>query len=306
VSKFKAGDKVRYVKEGALDWESCDWADRDGCVLGDVYTVNSAHGGDNHSVILADPPKGKFLHISVEHFELANEEPARKFKVGDIVRTVGANSPYWGKGHIGKVFREDSDGTYWVDFNYQGNEFVYDDGMWCVSDDEAELCEPTRYSQAVATSGGAKATSLDLNYTPGGFGPSTTVSGITSTYGPKDYAAGIVEELTHPQAKRYNANKPPLSYLLYWPKAIEAIANVCREGEKKYERFNYKKGAPVSQYMDSGLRHQTAFINGEDLDQETQCYHLAMDIWNKLQALEVMLTPEMKERFDDRYKKEAA
>jgi hypothetical protein len=104
------------------------------------------------------------------------------------------------------------------------------------------------------------------------------------------------------EAKRYNEGKAPLSYLLYWPKAIEAIANVCRKGEEKYEKFNYKKGAPVSQYMDSGLRHQTAFVNGEDLDKETNCYHLAMDIWNKMQALEVMLTPEMKERFDDRYK----
>ena len=198
-----------------------------------------------------------------------------KFKVGDKVKVVRPIYPtYYKEGYVGIVR--------YVGGEVLDVEFPGDSYGWAVLVEEVELVEEEQHVT-----------------------PKQIEAELNRSYAETEYrvsSTGEIVEVPVVQAKRYNSGKAPLSYILYWPKAIEALANVCRKGEEKYEKFNYKKGAPVSQYMDSGLRHQTAFVNGEDLDPETQCYHLAMDIWNKFQALEVMLTPEMKERFDDRYK----
>ena len=99
------------------------------------------------------------------------------------------------------------------------------------------------------------------------------------------------------QADRFNDGKPELSYILTFPNAIKELAQVMMYGAGKYARGNYLKGAPQSQYADSGLRHKTAFLNGEDRDPESGRHHLAHELFNVLMALEMALT---KPEFDDR------
>ena len=105
------------------------------------------------------------------------------------------------------------------------------------------------------------------------------------------------------RALRYNSGKPPLSYLLYWPRALDEIAQVCKVGEKKYARFNYKKGATFSQSADCALRHLKKFLNGEDLDPESGRHHLAHFAWNALRMCDEAMDEGGAEALDDRYKK---
>lgn len=42
---FKPHEKVVFVRGGALDWESCDWAAEADLVIGEVYTVQSVGFG---------------------------------------------------------------------------------------------------------------------------------------------------------------------------------------------------------------------------------------------------------------------
>src|SRR3990167_899492 len=89
-------------------------------------------------------------------------------------------------------------------------------------------------------------------------------------------------------ATRHNEGKPALSYLLTFPHALEGLAKVCMHGEKKYERFNYLKGAPVQQYVDCLLRHLNAFYNGEDVDPDSGNEHVDHVVWNALMLAETM------------------
>lgn len=77
-------------------------------------------------------------------------------------------------------------------------------------------------------------------------------------------------------------------------KAFEEFCKVCEYGERKYNRGNYRKGAPISQYLDCALRHGVAFVNGTALDKESGCHHLAHMFWNLWMAL------DMPEHRDDR------
>lgn len=72
---------------------------------------------------------------------------------------------------------------------------------------------------------------------------------------------------------RYNTGKPQMSNIP--PEFLLEMAKVMTEGAKKYGKFNYKKGNYMSVPYDSAMRHIFAFINGQNLDDETQCHHLA-------------------------------
>jgi hypothetical protein len=74
--------------------------------------------------------------------------------------------------------------------------------------------------------------------------------------------------------------------LLLHEEAWDAYCAVCVRGAEKYARGNYRKGAPVTQYLDSACRHLMKRLTGERIDSETGCQHLAHALWNVFQALD--------------------
>jgi len=58
-------------------------------------------------------------------------------------------------------------------------------------------------------------------------------------------------------------------------RAIMAVARIFETGAKKYGADNWRKGIPLSRYLDSGLRHAMKFARG-DRDED----HLCQCIWN--------------------------
>jgi len=74
------------------------------------------------------------------------------------------------------------------------------------------------------------------------------------------------------KALRYNKNKPKLSLIDL--SRMEDCANVLEFGAKKYSRDNWKKGLPLSEILDSMLRHIAAIQKGEWLDPESGLPHI--------------------------------
>lgn len=100
---------------------------------------------------------------------------------------------------------------------------------------------------------------------------------------------------------KHDGGKPRFSLLPGL--AIAEVIKVGEFGSKKYGDHNYRKGMPVTKYINAAFRH--VFIEwlfkGVDLDEESGLHHLAHGAWNVLAALEQsMLKPEL----DDRYKGE--
>jgi hypothetical protein len=60
-------------------------------------------------------------------------------------------------------------------------------------------------------------------------------------------------------------------------RAILSVAKIFEAGAKKYGDNNWRKGIPLSRYMDSGLRHAMKYLRG-DRDED----HLTQAIWNLL------------------------
>lgn len=68
--------------------------------------------------------------------------------------------------------------------------------------------------------------------------------------------------------------------------ALDEYCDVCAYGANKYARGNYRLGAPVTEYLDSTLRHLLACIGGDETDVESDCLHLGLAMWNLWQALD--------------------
>ena len=69
------------------------------------------------------------------------------------------------------------------------------------------------------------------------------------------------------KALRYNKGK--LRLHLVPEEAIEGLARGFMAGEKKYPKFNYRKGMPILEATDSLRRHMLAFLKGQNIDEET-------------------------------------
>jgi hypothetical protein len=82
---------------------------------------------------------------------------------------------------------------------------------------------------------------------------------------------------------------------------LEPVVAVGEFGEKKYPTFNYLKGFPINEILDSLKRHLNSFESPfeSDLDAESKENHLAHVAWNALVALHVL---KHMPQFDDRYK----
>ena len=73
------------------------------------------------------------------------------------------------------------------------------------------------------------------------------------------------------------------------PAALLRLSLLYEEGAKKYGRFNYLKGIPLSSFIDSAERHLMKYVAGWD-DED----HLAAAAFNILGALQMEETrPDM-------------
>lgn len=80
------------------------------------------------------------------------------------------------------------------------------------------------------------------------------------------------EQAEQQTAMRFNSGKP--QYSLIDLQSLEQCARVLEFGAKKYARNNWKKGLPLTQILDSMLRHIAALSNGEFTDPESGLSHI--------------------------------
>ena len=101
------------------------------------------------------------------------------------------------------------------------------------------------------------------------------------------------------QALRYNSGKPQMSLIDL--NSLEPMVRVLEYGCKKYFRDNWKRGFPVTQLCDSLLRHIAEFLEGKNIDEESQCEIIGHILCN---CMFISHTLKNHPEFDDRIKKE--
>jgi len=95
------------------------------------------------------------------------------------------------------------------------------------------------------------------------------------------------------KATKYDSNKKVRPELLP-SKATEEVMKVFTFGAEKYGDFNWRKGLEFSRLWGAAQRHQMAFWQGQDLDEESGLPHIAHAIAN------LMMLLEMGREWDDR------
>lgn len=110
-------------------------------------------------------------------------------------------------------------------------------------------------------------------------------------------------------AMRYDGGKPRVD--LIDPGFILRLGKHYGKGALKYADHNWKKGMSFSRCYASAQRHMLAFWSGEDEgvetlpDGSTFTYpHTIAAAWNMAALDYYMTTPELREKFDDRHKKD--
>lgn len=75
------------------------------------------------------------------------------------------------------------------------------------------------------------------------------------------------------------------------PLALWELGRLAGFGARKYTsedgsgRFNYMKGYPYTSSYNALQRHAMQFWAGEDIDEESECHHLAAVAWHALTLL---------------------
>ena len=82
---------------------------------------------------------------------------------------------------------------------------------------------------------------------------------------------------------KYDSNKAPMDLIPY--EALEEIAKVLAQGEKKYGTANWTAGIEMRRLLSAAMRHIGQFNSGEDLDEETETLHIANAATNLLFAI---------------------
>jgi len=88
------------------------------------------------------------------------------------------------------------------------------------------------------------------------------------------FGCGKASDNTSDKADRLNDGKPKLSMVLEASNALDGAARVLMFGANKYDRGNWRKGLNHTEICDSLLRHLTAYLSGEDNDQDSGLPHV--------------------------------
>lgn len=97
------------------------------------------------------------------------------------------------------------------------------------------------------------------------------------------------------QALRYNKGKKEWSLVDF--KSLEPLVEVLSFGAEKYDKHNWKKGLPVTEIMESMMRHTFALNSGEDLDPESGLPHIGHIMCNAM-----FISHFLETKWDDREK----
>ncbi len=104
------------------------------------------------------------------------------------------------------------------------------------------------------------------------------------------------------KALTYDQGKPPLASLPW--SAMDEMAMVQAYGNAKYKSFyNYKKGMEVSRHLSCAIRHIRDYMNGVDVDHESQRHPLGHAMCRIAFVLENIQDGTA---IDDRYKRPKA
>ncbi len=114
----------------------------------------------------------------------------------------------------------------------------------------------------------------------------------------EDILIDIISRVKSEGAMRFNDGK--LEWSLVDFKSLEPMVRVLEFGAKKYSRDNWKRGLETTKIVESTLRHLFAFLDGENLDKESQLSHVAHAQCN-LMFLQYMM--DNKPELDNRVKK---
>jgi len=88
------------------------------------------------------------------------------------------------------------------------------------------------------------------------------------------------------KATKHDSNKKVRPELLPF-KATEEVMKVFSFGAEKYGDFNWRKGLEFSRLWGAAQRHQMAFWQGQDLDEESGLPHIAHAIANLMMLMEM-------------------
>ena len=83
--------------------------------------------------------------------------------------------------------------------------------------------------------------------------------------------------------------KPTQLHAIPW-EALQEVGKTYSYGVNKYEDYNFRKGYKWSLSFDAMQRHQWAFWNREDKDEESGLYHMAHAVWHGLNLLFYSIT----------------
>ena len=109
---------------------------------------------------------------------------------------------------------------------------------------------------------------------------------------------GIMQEHKAEPGKKWDKGK--LRYDLLPPDVLEQVVQILTDGAEKYGDRNWEEGISWSRVFAASQRHQWAFWQGKETDEESGCNHLAHAIVNLMFLLRYY-NKDMKE-FDNRPK----
>ena len=109
----------------------------------------------------------------------------------------------------------------------------------------------------------------------------------------------MVEEVRTTSATGAEKGQKPCQLSSLPPHAMEQLGAVYGYGASKYAPHNYRKGYEVSKSVDALFRHVLRFLDGQDLDEESNLSHMAHASWH---CLNIIQTLHDHPAYDDRYK----